>query len=253
MKLNYRDRIILIVAAVIVILAIGIFVLIKPRISDISTNKAALANAEKSWAEIEKEIAEIPKLQEKIKTLHAEAKEKTTYFTEPLESYKLDQFLQQYIDKHDLKLVSGMTINDPMVAELSFYYYTPNVLTYSLYETADLDGSLKKELEEKMKDATVLSARTAQEVETRTVSFTASAEKADLMNFLADIKALDTTILATSVSVNDYTFCPEDSIDMTEMDPAEREEAEEQIDHSDVTITIDFYSIQQPTEPKLEQ
>ena len=139
--------------------------------------------------------------------------------------------------------VINLTMTDPEAAPLDFYYGTPHELSYNLNQHADLDGSMAKALAEKLREYLVLSARTAQDVATRTSTIECRAKKEDLMNFLAEIKKMDTTVLVESVTVSDYTFCPEEDADPNWT----AEERAENIDHSTMTIVVKFYSVPVPT------
>lgn len=249
MKLSYRDRVILVIALVILIIGVGIFAFIKPKAADIKKNDERLEDVQATWAEYEKQFEQIPVMQTNIKNLHSEAKKWAEYFTEQRTSIQLDEFVQKYIDDCEMKLASGnpFTVSDPTVAPLSFYYYTPSSLTYPLYENADLDGSLHTAAKEAMKESSVLASRTTRDVVCSTAVFTGTATKENLMKFLKAIKDLDTTILVTNVSINDYSFYPEVKGD--NLTPEARAKLEEMKDHSLVAIELSFYSVQVPTDP----
>ncbi len=248
MKLNYRDRVLLMVALVIIILVAGIFALIKPKAEEISSNQKKLEQKEKEWAELEAEIAQIPDIQARITEKHGEAVELAEYFLEYEvidNSYELEQFLQPYLDKDGLDVNVSMNITEPKAEVLNYYYYTPNVVTYSIYEHADFDGSLALEMEKKLEESLDLSARTSQQVAASTVTFTCKGSKDELKAFLKDIKDLDTTINVTAVQIGDYTF----NEDMTP-----EEEAHSTIEKGDasMTVTVYFYSAQVATAVNLD-
>ena len=134
-------------------------------------------------------------------------------------------------------------MTDPEAAPLDFYYGSPHELSYNLNQHADLDGSMAKALAEELREYLVLSARTAQDVATRTSTIQCRAKKEDLMNFLADIKAMDTTVLVESVAVDDFTFCPAEDAE----EGWTAQERAEKIDHSTMTIVVKFYSVPVPT------
>ena len=102
---------------------------------------------------------------------------------------------------------------------------------------------MAKALAEELREYLVLSERTAQDVATRTSTIQCRAKKEDLMNFLADIKKMDTTVLVESVTIDDYTFCPAEDAEES-WTPQERAE---KVDHSTMTIVIKFYSVPVPT------
>ena len=153
-----------------------------------------------------------------------------------------DQFLHKALDDNNM-YVTNLTMTDPEAAPLDFYYENPHELSYNLNQHADLDGSMAKALSEKLREYLALSARTAQDVATRTSTIECRAKKEDLMNFLADIKKMDTTVLVESVTISDYTFCPAEDADPNWT----AEERAENVDHSTMTIVVKFYSVPVPT------
>lgn len=238
MKLTYRDRIILIGVLFVAIIAIGIFAGIRPLYKDIKENRKSLDKQQEIWTDIDKKISQIPTLKSSIETSYNDALAIAQKFTEQRDSYQIDQFIQPHIDKDMLTVNTGLQATEPMVENMEYYYYTPNVLTYPLAEAADLDGSLAVDLLQKMNTTLVLSNRTVESLVSSSVTFDFKAKKADILQFIEDIKALNATILITNVTIDDYTFGKDSDI-------------AEDVDYSTGSITVEFYSVQAPTKPNM--
>lgn len=242
MKLSYRDRVILIVVLIIAIIALVAIGLIRPTIKDINTDKSTLETTKQTWTETEAKLNQIEPTKKRITEKRDNAAKLAEYFTPETLFSEQDQFLHKALDDNDMYVID-LTMTDPEAAPLEFYYENPHELSYNLNQHADLDGSMAKALAGELREYLVLSERTAQDVATRTSTIQCRAKKEDLMNFLADIKKMDTTVLVESVTIDDYTFCPAEDAEES-WTPQERAE---KVDHSTMTIVIKFYSVPVPT------
>lgn len=249
MKLSYRDRVILVVVMILAIIAIIFFALIKPKAKQIVKNNTKCEELEKEWTEKEREHQQINGLRSTIQKGRDSGVDTAKYFTELRSAYQIDQFLQPILDENNIKLVENFTVSDPNTSALDFYYYVPSRPVYDIYKNADLDGSMAAALQEEQKEAAAASSMGTQSVAYGSAKVICRVTKEELTNFLADIKALDTSIIVRKVTIDDYTFCPRDS--QAGKLAAALQDADEIIDHSRVTIDIAFYSVQQATDPYL--
>ena len=117
MKLNYRDRVILLIIIALVILLGGFFGLIKPRYNDIKENKSTRDTVQAEWDGLDAKIQQIPVLRENIKTTKADAdKISELFYTGKdiadgnlisfMQPYQLDQYMQEIMDTANLKVMS---------------------------------------------------------------------------------------------------------------------------------------------------
>lgn len=245
MKLNYRDRIILVVAMVVVILVGGFFALIRPMASKITTSEDQLKVEKQNWEETQKKLDRLPKLRERVDDKHKESLELANAFEEEKNDYEMDMFLQELCNKNELKLEAGLTVQNATVGNISFYYDVPSVLTYPLYEAADLNGTLSEARMELLKESQELQARLSESVVSNNVSFTCIGEKEGLMNFLKQVREMKSTVLVNSVTIDDYFFGAK-----LENTP----ENAEMIGKSRMTISLTSYAVEKPTDttPKAE-
>ena len=269
MKLSYRERIILIVAIVIVILGIGIFVFIKPKYEKMKKHKADLATAQEEWDHKLEDFRRIPIRQKSINDYYEEGLKISGDFTNEMNSVELDEFLQEFLNGDDfvedkVAVKKDMKVTDETANGIDFYYYTPSIVTYPLYEAADLDGSLAKAAAEKLHDANILAARKTQTVGVGSEEFTVKLKREDLMKFLDSVAqhAKDTkdAMLITSVKLEECNF-NEDLEDGTGAQGGDGEEGQvapqknadnndgQEKDYTEATVAYKAYYIQEPMKP----
>lgn len=216
MKLGYRDRVVLMVAIIIVILGIGIFVFIKPKWEALNSNKQTLETVQEEWDAKLIEFDRIPKKQETINKRYEEGLKISEEFTGEMDAVALDKFFQEQFGNveqfktDEVTVRQSLAVTDEATQTIGYYYYVPNIVVYPLYEVADLDGSLAQEAAQKLLESNVLSARTAQSISTGTDSFTVRVRKEDLMTMLDAVKAYadahKDAMLITSVSIREPDF-----------------------------------------------
>lgn len=271
MKLSYRERIVLIVAIVIVIFGIGIFVFIKPKYEKMKKNKEDLKTAEEQWDQKLESFRLIPVRQESINNNYQKGLKISEDFTDEMTSVEMDEFLQSFLNidefvEDKVAVEDNVTTSDEITGAIDFYYYKPNIVTYPLYEAADLDDSLAKAAEEKLHDANLLASRKAQTVGAGNASFTVKVKRENLMAFLDTIekyaKDHKDAMLINSVTLEDCNF-NEDLEDGTGAQQGQTDEDgnpvaapqggangdEAEKDYTKATINYTAYYIQEPQKP----
>ncbi len=243
MKLSYRDKMLLLGVAAVAIILLGIFLLIKPRITEIQDNNKTLTEVKATWKEKEDKIEQIPGLQEAIVATYKEAKALSDDFTDLSlveTQYKLDKFMQENLDECNIE-VKSLDLGAPSVSEIGYYYFTPSVVTSSMFDAADVNGNYSAAVNEAKKESDSLSQRTKESVVRTQYGVAGYAGKEDIWAFMEKINSLDTTIIIDSVSISDYTFGEE----AHKEDPTVEEK-------SDVTFVISIYSVFPMDEPVVE-
>ena len=174
MKFGYRDRIILMVVIVLVIFGVGIFGFIKPQRDKMKKAEQQLATASADWDMQLREFDRIEPIQKKIDRKYNEGAEFAEKFTDEMTDVELDEFLRnEFVNTEDMiedeaKVRNSVSLNADTTSSVSYFYYTPNIVTYPLFEYADLDGSLADSIAEKMRESELLSKRAPQTVGTGT-------------------------------------------------------------------------------------
>lgn len=243
MKLSYRDKMLLLGVAAVAIILLGIFLLIKPKITEIQDDNKTLAEVQATWKEKEDKIEQIPGLQDAIIATYNDSKALSDDFADLSlveTQYKLDQFMQSSLDECNIE-VTSLDLGEPSVSEISYYYFTPAVVTSSMFDAADVNGNYTAAVNEIKKESNSLSERTKESVVRTQYGVAAYAAKEDIWAFMEKINSLDTTIVIDSVNIADYTFAEE----ARKADPTVEEK-------SDVTFVISIYSVFPMDEPVVE-
>ncbi len=251
MKLNYRDKAILLIFLSVLVVVAGIFGLIKPKFEEIDKHEKELSAVKAEWAQIETKINEIKPLQDAINESYNESSELADDFVDSSlisSTYKLDQFMQPHVDacnneEEELKFrAKSVEVGSMSTTTLSYYYFKPSVLTSSMFDAADINGNYQAAIDEQMTESNALSERTAETVIKTQYGLNAEANKAGTWAFMDKINSLDTAILIESVNISDYAFGAGE----------EPEPGEEQKDTSQVTFVISLYSVFEMDEPVVE-
>ena len=216
MKFGYRDRIVLLIVVIVVIFALGIFVFIKPKWEQLNTNKETRKSVAAEWQGKLNEFKLIPTLQKKIKEKYQEGLDLSANFTDEMNSIELAKFVQdQFINNEkfqedEVEVKDSVKLSEMGTSSLSYYYYTPSIVTYPLYEYADLDGSLKEAAAKKMEESALLSTRSAQTVGSSSAQLKLLINREDTMALLDAVynyaKDKKDTMIIESVSLKDCDF-----------------------------------------------
>lgn len=257
MKLTYRDKMLLLGVLAAAIILLGIFLGIKPKTEEIKEDNATLAQVEETWQGIDAKIQQIGGLQDDIKTSYTDSAKLSDDFVDlsvfginytggkveksnGKEQYMLDEYMQSALDECKIE-VKSLDLGEPTVTELGYYYFTPSVLTSSMFDAADINGEYATAINEARAESDALTARTREAVVRTQYGVMGYAGKEDIWAFMEKIDSLDTTIVIDSVSIADYTFGEE----ARKTDPTAEEK-------SDVTFIISIYSVFPMDEPVVE-
>jgi flagellar basal body-associated protein FliL len=263
MKMNSRDKMILMIIGIIVVLVAGFFALIKPTWNSLVADQETYQSTKTEWDGIDQKLQAIPTLQTNIKKTSDEAKStgemfiNTAYttankdFTTDKNSLELDQYMQDMIDASSLQ-IQDLTVASTNAKSVTYYYYTPNVLTYSLLEAADVNGNYAETVSKTLQESTLLAARETVDMMCTEVTINAVATKESLMAFLEAIKNDSNAILVTDVEISNYAFTDGTTTETTDAagnvvtvtDP-------NAVGTSNVSLTIGFYNAKEIDEPDL--
>ncbi|MBR1529994.1 MAG: hypothetical protein IJ642_11950 [Oscillospiraceae bacterium] len=288
-EMSYRDKMILLIISVIIILAVGFFALIRPKYNDLVADRAVRQTTQEEYDGVQEKIAQIEPLKKGITEDYEKSKAIAEMFVnEAFDSVNgtfdnlkanviMDQYVQPVIDESELK-VSGFNLGGISSETIEYYYYTPDVLTYSLLESADVNGNYAEEVTDLLKQSSTLSERETAEVMTNQISLEVRGKKENLMTFLAKLNGeegaeveggedglgkdiAENAVRVTSIDINDYTFGEGQTQTITE----EQTDAEGNVTtvtrevpaaadgngESDMTIELTFYNAKPIDQPDL--
>lgn len=246
MKLNYRDRIIIGVLLALSVILIVAFLLIKPKKQEIDDNKAELATLQASQAEVQSQIDEIPGLKTDIKNIHAEGIKFTEDFVE-LETFdntrKFDQLMQKYAEENEVTIAS-LSVSEVGVTNLGYYYFVPPVVAEDFRLQYDINGELKKEINELRKESNALAGRSSANLMKATYTINVTAEeKENLWKYMEAMEQQKETMIIDSVALT--------NIKIKEDENAQPAEGEEKAIPT-ATFVISVYSVCEMPEPDTE-
>lgn len=249
MKMNSRDKTILIGLLTFIIVIAGIFGLIRPKINDVKDDEAALKKTKAEWEELDAKIKEIKPLQDEIKKTYEDSKKVSAEFMKfdifeeengTYRTYKLDQYMQPIIDKCELEVITE-DLGSLTTKTLGYYYVEPEVVSTSMFDLADVNGNYQAAVDEQLAASNALGERTQEELKTIQYGFKAKGTRENIWAFMDEIKELKVSGLIDSVNIDDYTFGEDDP---TNIGP--------DADKSEVTFVISFYSVYEMDEPVVD-
>ena len=148
MKLSYRDKVIVIVVAVLVILGIGIFSFIKPKYEDLQVSKERLAAKEDEKAQVEAKMGTLEELKKKLEDdINAVVEDQEQFLSEEeySETYQISQYLMDLLS-NDRFEIKGISMGRLSTSNLSAYFYNKYAVAYPLKINGDINGELPPEV-----------------------------------------------------------------------------------------------------------
>ena len=249
MKLNYRDRVILLAVIAIVVLLGGFFGLIKPKFNDIKENKTTRDSVQQEWDGLDAKIQQIPTLRDDIFSGEEVADGNLISFMQP---YQLDKYMQSIMDESNLKVMS-MEAGSIQDSTLDYYYYTPTVPTTAILDLADLNGNYTAEISKKLEESNALSERVPENLFVQQYGVSVKATKDDLWNFMEKIHEMNKAIRIDSISISDTNFGVDPSTGKLSATAEKMKDASgKEAGVSEVTMVLNLYSVYELDEPVLE-
>lgn len=124
MKLNYRDKMILIVVFVLLIIVAGFMLFIKPAIDECSQASSDLESAKVQLSELEDQVDKDKNLAAEIQTLYTSTSQVTANFYDYQVAYKATDKVRELFNVDDVKIKnSNMTISSYGSTVLSPFAY----------------------------------------------------------------------------------------------------------------------------------
>lgn len=224
MKLSYRDKIILTVAVIVITLVLGIFLIIKPAITTFNANQATLTAKQQEMADIDAKIAAAQNIDQKITDAYKEGVKLADFFLPQMNTYETDQFLLPYVSANNIT-INSLSLSEPEAVPMENYMYELKKPQYPLLEASDLNGELDY-------NTIVGEAEEYQNVVKITAVLDCKIKDMEaLYGLLDDIDNLSKSVIVRSV---------------------EHGEGEDDQQGASGSISIDFYSVRQISEPNLD-
>lgn len=144
MKLSKQERIGALIILAIVILALGAFLLIKPKFEEVGRTSETLTQREKELSDAKARQKLKDPLKEDIIKEYEEGEHLADMFFPELTAYDADNAFRAFIKQLDFPVVvEEITVEEPTTETLSVSFYTPTEVSYALktYVTQGLEPS----------------------------------------------------------------------------------------------------------------
>ena len=138
MKLSYRDKVIFIVAIVIIILVAGFFLLIKPNFREVESAQATLQSKQQERDDTDAKIGTLPTIIDSLKAAAQEVGETQEMFMPEQDPDENENYIRAIM--HELNInVNSMTTSYTAAGNINRYTVTPtNILIYDNKMNADI-------------------------------------------------------------------------------------------------------------------
>ncbi len=245
MKLNYRDKIILLIFIVIAIIIVFVAWPIRTTKEKIKENTVRYEKLEKEEKEKRDRIEKVKFYNKKIEETYELALPLADNFIEPMEPYKRDQFMQKFFDENNAEIIGSYEVKLSEATSLEYYAYTPHVVIYPILEAADMNGTLLMENDAESAYYLYRALQSTnikpQDVEVSSLKTVAKVKREDLAKFLDAVKNAEKGkgIRVVEMGIKDYTF-------------GKNAENGEDSGYASVELLIEFYSMQKIQKPNLD-
>lgn len=265
MKLNYRDKVILAIVLAAAILIAGFFALIKPKRADIKKNETKLTEVQAEETRIRNRIKTIEPLQTQISDTHAEADKLTKLFVTKSDIDKttyLDQFMHEYADKSHVR-VTELKTDDTASGALTYYYEPYTEVATALRQSADINGTLQKKVDEESEEATLIAGRNVETVMSTRYGLNVRGKVKDVYAYMDQIEDIDSAIIITTLGMTNVDEDEEEEKTPASSDPdAEKQEKTDDDDPEakeweddtlvDASIVVQLYSVYNMDKPDFD-
>lgn len=193
MKLSKQERIGALIIIVIIILALGAWLLVKPKIETIGSTKAALASKQQEYdGDVEKQSRKEP-LREQIIQAYEDGEHMADMFFPELTAYESDAAFRAFLSQCTAKVaVESLGVSRPTTATLGKQFYVEPQVEYNLKSYATQGVAVDEDYAAMMARQSLLNTTLgdAQTIGASQVSFTVSAiDRDELIKFADEVNS----------------------------------------------------------------
>ncbi|MGN1107453.1 MAG: hypothetical protein ACI4RH_12430 [Huintestinicola sp.] len=149
MKLSYRDKVIIIVVSVLVVLGVGIFCFAKPKYEDLQVSKERLAAKEDEKAQVDAKMDTLEGLKKQLEdSIDAVVKDQEQFLSEKEygDTYQISKYLMETFAPVSDLTITSVTLDPLQETELDAYFYNKNAVAYPMKVNGDIANKLPPEV-----------------------------------------------------------------------------------------------------------
>lgn len=199
MKLSKQERIGALIILAIVILALGAFLLVKPKFEEVAATRATLETREKELADAKQRQQQKAPLRMQIEQQYEEGQHMADMFFPELTAYDAHNAFTDFIKQLDFPVVvEEISVSEPDTETLNVSFFTPTEVSYALktYVTQSRDMTEEERQARERIEALQSALNSQQTIGASKVEFTVTTLTLDDM-----LKFID--------AVNDYKIMEE--------------------------------------------
>lgn len=214
MKLSKQERIGAVIVAVVVILLVGIFVFIKPKIENIKTNSMSYQNKVTELTAAQQKASTKGELRDSVYAAYEDGKNLADVFFVEMNEYQVDEEFRNFLAQCDANVtVQSISMTNPSVSTLAPVFYVKPEVTYPLksYALGNVEPT-EKELAAANRQQMVMDALgVGQTVGSITVNFEVTAiDQEELIKFCDEVnnycKMEDGKSVRKACKLNGFAF-----------------------------------------------
>ena len=193
MKLSKQERIGALIIIIIVILGLGAWLLVKPKIEEISTSRKSLETKQAEYdAAVEKQQKKAP-LRDQIIEAYQNGEHMADMFFPEMTSYEADAAFREFLSQCTAKvIVQDLTVGQPGTATLGTQFFVPSTVSYDLktYATQGVEADEQTAARNARRDLLQSTLGNAQTIGASQVEFTVSAiDRDELVKFMDEVNS----------------------------------------------------------------
>ncbi len=193
MKLSKQERIGALIIIIIVILGLGAWLLVKPKIEDIGTSTKSLDAKQAEYNKAVEEQQRKAPLRDQIIEAYQNGEHMADMFFPEMTSYEADAAFREFLSQCTAKVVvQDLTVGEPGTATLGTQFFTPTEVSYDLktYATQGLEIDEKTAAKNARRDLLQSTLGSAQTIGASTVDFTVTAiDREELVKFMDEVNS----------------------------------------------------------------
>ena len=193
MKLSKQERIGALIIIIIVILGLGAWLLVKPKIEDISTSQKTLEAKQAEYdAAVQQQQRKAP-LRDQIIEAYQNGEHMADMFFPEMTSYEADAAFREFLSQCTAKvIVEDLTVGEPGTATLGTQFYTPSAVAYDLktYATQGLEVDDETAARNARREKLSTALGSEQTIGASQVEFTVTAiDREELVKFMDEVNS----------------------------------------------------------------
>lgn len=193
MKLSKQERIGALIIIIIVILGLGGWLLVKPKIEDIGVSRQSLQAKQAEYdAAVERQQKKAP-LRDQIIEAYQNGEHMADMFFPEMTSYEVDAAFREFLSQCTAKvLIEDLTVSAPGTATLDTQFFTPSEVSYDLktYATQGIEIDEEIAARNARRERLASTLGSAQTIGASQVTFTVTAiDRDELVKFMDEVNS----------------------------------------------------------------